>query len=152
MVCSGAALVVILQLIHCSWPFLRHFALAPHLFSFICMIWAQKAHTPVCVFWASLPFCFCQNELPVIPVFFVSNLHPTPQRFNTSSPPPSISISSSWHFCGTAYMGSLTFSPHTQFVLWLTASSTGHLCNEDSFSRCQETNCMQAMLVQMSHR
>ncbi len=25
MVCSGAALVVILMLIHCSWPFLRHF-------------------------------------------------------------------------------------------------------------------------------
>ena len=35
-------------------------------------------------------------------------------------------------------------------LLWLTASSTGHFCNEDIFSRCLETKCMQWVLLHMS--
>ncbi len=45
----------------------------------------------------------------------------------------------------------LTRNYFKQYYPWLPASSTGHFCNEDRFSRCYETKCMQWALVHMSY-
>ncbi len=59
-----------------------------------------------------------------------------------------------WGWCACKNLGHpLPNSPKmakNKQALWLTASSTGHLCNEDVFSRFIETNCVRWIQVHFS--